>query len=99
MNILELPEDLLTKIYNIVKREEEKEIDFLELDEHVLPIVKYNWPDHMKSVDISDFIYDRLYKSCYSDEEINEYVKTRSIEKYYKKWWRGQPKSFYEINI
>ena len=97
MNILELPEDLLTKIYNIVKREEEKEIAFLKLDEHVLPIVRGDFPNAY--VDITDFIYDRLYKSCYSDEEINEYVKTRSIEKYYKKWWRGQPKSFYEKNI
>ena len=73
MNILELPEDLLTKIYNIVRREEEKEIDFLELDEHVLPIVRGDFPNAY--VDITDFIYDRLYKSCYSDEEINEYVK------------------------
>ena len=97
MNILELPEDLLTKIYNIVKREEKKEIDFLELDEHVLPRVKGDFPN--ACIDITDFIYDRLYKSCYSDEEINEHVKTRSIEKYYKKWWRGQPKSFYEKNI
>ena len=40
MNILELPEDLLTKICSIVKREEEKEIDFLELDENILPMVK-----------------------------------------------------------
>ena len=97
MNILELPEDLLTKIYNIVKREEKKEIDFLELDEHVLPRVRGDFPS--ACVDITDFIYDRLYKRCYSDEEINEYVKTRSIEKYYKKWWRGQPKRFYEKNI
>ena len=97
MNILELPEDLLTKIYSIVKREEEKEIDFMELDENALPIIEANLPNACE--EIGEFIYDRLYKRCYSDEEINEYVKTRSIEKYYKKWWRGQPKSFYEINI
>ena len=96
MNILELPEDLLTKIYNIVKREEEKEIAFLKLDEYVLPRVKSDFPNAWDF--ITEFIYDRLYKHCYSDEEINEYVKTRSIEKYYKKWWRGQPKSFYEKN-
>ena len=72
---------------------------FLELDENVFPIVKSISSYPRKCEDITDFIYDRLYKSCYSDEEINEYVKTRSIEKYYKKWWRGQPKSFYEINI
>ena len=89
MNILELPDDLLTKIYNIVKREEEKEIAFLELDEHVFPIRRADLPNAWD--EITDFIYDRLYKHCYSDDEINEYVKTRSLEKYYKKWWRGQP--------
>ena len=89
MNILELPEDLLTKIYNIVKREEEKQIHLLELDERIAPILKANSPNAWDA--ISYCIYDRLYKWCYSDEEINEYVKTRSLEKYYKKWWRGQP--------
>ena len=89
MNILELPDDLLTKIYNIVKREDEKEIAFLELDEHVFPIKRADLPNAW--VDITDFIYERLYKHCYSDEQINEYVKTRSIEKYYKKGGEGSP--------
>ena len=69
MNILELPEDLLTKIYSIVKREEEKEISFLKLDEHVLPRVRGDFPNAWDV--ITELIYDRLYKHCYSDDEIN----------------------------
>ncbi len=74
MNILELPEDILNKIYTIVEREEEKEKDFIELDTYVLPLKKCN-----RSEEISEFIYDRLYKCCYSNDEINEYVKSRGI--------------------
>ena len=86
MNILELPEDLLTKIYTIVKREEEKEIDFLELDEHVLPIMKANLPNACE--EIGEFIYDRLYKSCYTQKEINEYKNLRGVDKYFEKYYK-----------
>ena len=89
MNILELPEDILNKIYTIVEREEKKEKDFIELDTHILPLKKCNRSKAFKTEEISDFIYDRLYKCCYSNDVINEYVKTRGIEKYYKKWWKG----------
>ena len=87
MNILELPEDILHKICNIVKREEEKENDFFELDSYVLLLKNSDMSKEFKTENISGFIYDRLYKSCYEDDEINEYVKSRRIEKYYKKWW------------
>ena len=87
MNILELPDDILDKIFNFLKREYEKESDFFVLDSYVLSLKNSCMSKKFKTENISGFIYDRLYKIGYSNDEINEYVKSRKIEKYYKKWW------------
>ena len=84
-DILELSEDILKIICIVIHRG--KEIDFPELDRHVLPLKKCNRSKAYKTEEISNLIYAQLYQNRYSNDEINEYVKSRGIEKYYKKWW------------
>ena len=104
MYILALPNDLFNKIYNIVECEEEKESGFLELDSYVL-MMKKSCVSHDSSYNyepiydvyialwiqsISKAVYDRLYKSGCTDNEINEYAKSRGMQKYYKQWQEGE---------
>ena len=56
--ILELSEDILKRICIVIHRG--KEIDFVELDRHVLPLKKCNRSKVFKTEETSDLIYAGL---------------------------------------
>ena len=84
MNILDMPEDVLSKIGIQVKQDnitrmEKKEL-FRYMDEGLEELKSIN---RYNREEIGDMIYDRLYKVCCSDEDIKEYKNTRNVNYVY----------------
>ena len=95
MNILDLNSDILNIIGDYVKKDNahrikkekanahriKKEEDFQQTDE----ILKYlKLKNKFVKVEIGEAIYSQLFKNCYTNEEINEYIKSRKLP--LKKW-------------
>ena len=80
-DILELNIDILNIIGNYVKQDNErrikKEEDFKATD-FILDRLKQK--NKFIREEIGEAIYSQLFKKCYTEEEINEYIETRNLK-------------------
>ena len=86
-NLLDLDNDILNIIGGYVKqtnaRRIKKEKDF-EATDYIINYLKNN--NKFNKYEINDALYSQLFKSCCTPEEIKEYVITRKLTKYVKKY-------------
>ena len=77
MNLLELPDDILTKIKYEVDKLQEREEDFQYADEGIAYLKKHNMLED--EIEVNEMLYDRLYKIGYSWYDISQYKRERNI--------------------
>ena len=84
-DILELNIDILNIVGNYVKQDNErrieKEEDF-ESTDFILNRLKQK--NNFIREEIGEAIYSQLFKKCYTEEEINEYIETRNLKDIFK---------------
>ena len=86
-NFLDLKNDILEIIGGYVKRDNErrmdKEDDFKKTD-FIMNYLKEN--NKFNKYEIGEALYSQLFKNCCTEAEIKEYVETRKLTRYVKKY-------------
>ncbi len=86
-NLSDLKNDILEIIGGYVKRDNElrmdKEDDFKKTD-FIMNYLKEN--NKFNKYEIGEALYSQLFINCCTEEEIKEYVETRKLKRYVKKY-------------
>lgn len=88
IGLLDLNDDILNKIKHeikILEREEDKNVCFKNADKRLKEIEQYKNDKKKYRLELGAIIYNYLEKCCLNDKEIDEYIKTRDLDKYFKK--------------
>ena len=86
-NLLDLNNDILNIIGGYVKRDNERRIDKeydFEKTDFIMNRLKEN--NKFNKYEIGEALYSQLFKNCCTEEEIKEYVETRKLKRYVKKY-------------
>ena len=86
-NLLDLNNDILNIIGGYVKRDNERRIDKeydFEKTDFIMNYLKEN--NKFNKYEIGEALYSQLFKNCCTEEEIKEYVETRKLKRYVKKY-------------
>ena len=86
-NLLDLNTDILNIIGDYVKRDNERRIDKeddFEKTDFIMNYLKEN--NKFIKYEISEALYSQLFKNGCTEEEIKEYVETRKLKRYIKKY-------------
>jgi hypothetical protein len=86
-NLLDLNTDILNIIGDYVKKDNERRIDKeddFEKTDFIMNRLKEN--NKFIKYEISEALYSQLFKNGCTEEEIKEYVETRKLKKYIKKY-------------
>ena len=87
MILLDLDDDILNIIGDYVKKDNKlrirKEDDFKKTD-FIMNYLKEN--NRFNKYEIGEALYSQLFKNCCTEEEIKEYVETRKLKRYVKKY-------------
>ena len=84
MNLLDLDNDILNIIGDYLKKDNDhrmnKENDFQKTD-FIMNYLKEN--NKFNKDEIGEALYSQLFKNCCTEEEIDEYIETRQLTKYF----------------
>ena len=86
-NLLDLNTDILNIIGDYVKKDNERRIDKeddFEKTDFIMNRLKEN--NKFIKYEISEALYSQLFKNGCTEEEIKEYVETRKLKRYIKKY-------------
>ena len=86
-NLLDLDNDILNIIGGYVKRDNERRIDKeydFEKTDFIMNYLKEN--NKFNKYEISEALYSQLFKNGCTEEDIREYVETRKLKRYVKKY-------------
>ena len=84
MNLLDLDDDILNIIGDYVKKDNERRIDKeddFEKTDRIINYLKEN--NKFNKCEIGEAIYSQLFKNGCTEEEIDEYIETRKLTKYF----------------
>ena len=87
INLLDLNADILNIIGDYVKKDNERRIDKeddFEKTDFIMNRLKEN--NKFIKYEISEALYSQLFKDGCTEDEIKEYVETRKLKKYIKKY-------------
>ena len=86
-NLLDLVNDILNIIGGYVKRDNERRID-KEYDFEKTDFIMNRLKENNKFIkyEISEALYSQLFKNGCTEDEIKEYVETRKLKRYVKKY-------------
>ena len=87
INLLDLNADILDIIGDYVKKDNERRIDKeddFEKTDFIMNRLKEN--NKFIKYEISEALYSQLFKNGCTEEEIKEYVETRKLKRYIKKY-------------
>ena len=87
MNLLDLDDDILNIIGGYVKKDNERRIDKeddFEKTDFIINYLKEN--NKLNKYEVGEAIYSQLFKNGCTEEEIKEYVETRKLKRYIKKY-------------
>ena len=86
-NLLDLNNDILNIIGDYVKKDNERRIDKeddFEKTDFIMNYLKEN--NKFNKYEICEALYSQLFKNGCTEEEIKEYVETRKLKRYVKKY-------------
>ena len=87
VNLLDLDNDILNIIGDYVRADNERRIskeDDFEKTDFIMNYLKEN--NKFNKYEIGEALYSQLFKNCCTEEEIKEYVETRKLKRYVKKY-------------
>ena len=87
INLLDLNADILDIIGDYVKKDNERRIDKeddFEKTDFIMNRLKEN--NKFIKYEISEALYSQLFKNGCTEDEIKEYVETRKLKRYIKKY-------------
>ena len=93
--ILDVVEDIKQNITDN-ERKIKKEKEFKATD-FILNYLKQN--NKFIKDEIVEAIYSQLFKKCCTEEEINEYIETRNLKKYFKKIFQNTFNLKFKCNV
>ena len=87
INLLDLNNDILNIIGDYVRADNERRIrkeDNFKKTDFIMNYLKEN--NKFNKYEIGEALYSQLFKNCCTEEEIKEYVETRKLKRYVKKY-------------